>query len=284
MLRRSYNNLLWGSLHGALRASLAKTNQMANSCLLMSLQRKNMWYVFWLFSLCSNGCCIFICAFIYSCSHKIIWSLQGIIPLIKWERATLTPLVLACILFTTVALFPSIILPSTPSMWVAGMTFGYGYGFLLIMSAVAIGVSLPYLIGSLIHHKIQVSTLCCCGRFLHIVHKRLVPEFLYLILSRTWIGLVRKIPKECISDKISRWGRLVWSISSCGIDKNISFPLHHIQLLCCCNQCKIWTLYLRVHIGNGTRCFGGHLHVSLSWPCLWMLLYLGCMLRFCFQW
>uniref|UniRef100_A0A7C9D6F4 VTT domain-containing protein n=1 Tax=Opuntia streptacantha TaxID=393608 RepID=A0A7C9D6F4_OPUST len=40
-------------------------------------------------------------------------------------------------------------------MWVAGMTFGYGYGFLLIMSAVAIGVSLPYLIGSLIHHKIQ---------------------------------------------------------------------------------------------------------------------------------
>lgn len=80
---------------------------------------------------------------------------KGIIPLIKWERSTFTPPVLACILFTTVALFPTIILPSTPSMWVAGMTFGYGYGFLLIMSAVVFGVSLPYFIGSLIHHKIQ---------------------------------------------------------------------------------------------------------------------------------
>lgn len=80
---------------------------------------------------------------------------KGIIPLIKWERSTFTPPVLACILFTTVALFPTIILPSTPSMWVAGMTFGYGYGFLLIMSAVVFGVSLPYFIGSLIHDKIQ---------------------------------------------------------------------------------------------------------------------------------
>lgn len=44
-------------------------------------------------------------------------------------------------------------------MWVAGMTFGYGYGFLLIMSGVAIGVSLPFFIGSLFHHKIQVSIL-----------------------------------------------------------------------------------------------------------------------------
>lgn len=80
---------------------------------------------------------------------------KGIIPIINWVRSTFTPLVLAYILFTTVAIFPTIILPSTPSMWVAGMTFGYGYGFLLIMPAMSIGVSLPYFIGSLFHHKVQ---------------------------------------------------------------------------------------------------------------------------------
>lgn len=80
---------------------------------------------------------------------------KGIIPIIKWERSTFSTPVLVFILFITVALFPTILIPSSPSMWVAGMTFGYGLGFLLIMSAVFIGVSLPYLIGSIFHHKIQ---------------------------------------------------------------------------------------------------------------------------------
>lgn len=80
---------------------------------------------------------------------------KGIIPIIKWERSTFSTPVLAVLIFVTVALFPTIILPSSPSMWVAGMTFGYGFGFLLIMPAVIIGVSLPYLIGSLFYHKIQ---------------------------------------------------------------------------------------------------------------------------------
>ncbi|KAK9716482.1 hypothetical protein RND81_06G236300 [Saponaria officinalis] len=80
---------------------------------------------------------------------------KGITPIIRWETSTFSDPVLALLLFITVALFPTILLPSTPSMWVAGMTFGYGYGFLLIMSAVIIGVSIPYLIGSLFHHKIE---------------------------------------------------------------------------------------------------------------------------------
>ncbi|KAL9231067.1 hypothetical protein vseg_006335 [Gypsophila vaccaria] len=80
---------------------------------------------------------------------------KGITPIIRWETTSFSDPVLAFILFTTVALFPTILLPSTPSMWVAGMTFGYGFGFLLIMPAVVIGVSLPYLVGSLFHHKIQ---------------------------------------------------------------------------------------------------------------------------------
>ncbi|KAL9246777.1 hypothetical protein vseg_020270 [Gypsophila vaccaria] len=80
---------------------------------------------------------------------------KGITPIIRWETSTFSDPVLGLLLFITVALFPTILIPSTPSMWVAGMTFGYGYGFLLIMSAVIIGVSVPYLIGSIFHHKIQ---------------------------------------------------------------------------------------------------------------------------------
>ncbi|XP_022849698.1 transmembrane protein 64-like [Olea europaea var. sylvestris] len=81
---------------------------------------------------------------------------KEIIPIIIWERETFSKSMLALLVFSSIALFPTLLLPSTPSMWVAGMTFGYGYGFLLIIGAVAIGVSLPYLIGFLFHHKIQV--------------------------------------------------------------------------------------------------------------------------------
>ncbi|PWA34457.1 SNARE associated Golgi protein [Artemisia annua] len=80
---------------------------------------------------------------------------KGVIPILKWETETFSKPVLAVLIFTSVALFPSILLPSTPSMWVAGMTFGYAYGFLLIIGGVVIGTSLPYFIGSLFYHKIE---------------------------------------------------------------------------------------------------------------------------------
>ncbi|CAK9135945.1 unnamed protein product [Ilex paraguariensis] len=80
---------------------------------------------------------------------------KEIIPIINWEKATFSTPVLGLLIFVSVALFPTFLLPSSPSMWVAGMTFGYGFGFLLIMGGVAIGISLPYFIGSLFHHKIQ---------------------------------------------------------------------------------------------------------------------------------
>lgn len=80
---------------------------------------------------------------------------KEVIPLINWERSTFSTPVLAILIVASVALFPTILLPSTPSMWVAGMTFGYGFGFLMIFGGVAIGVSLPYFLGSLFYHKIQ---------------------------------------------------------------------------------------------------------------------------------
>lgn len=80
---------------------------------------------------------------------------KEIIPILNWETRTFSSPVLAVLVYASVALFPTLLLPSTPSMWVAGMTFGYGFGFLLIIAAVPIGVSLPYFIGHLFHHKIQ---------------------------------------------------------------------------------------------------------------------------------
>lgn len=89
----------------------------------------------------------------------LICCFQDVIPVINWEMKTFSTPVLAVLVFASVALFPTLLLPSTPSMWVAGMTFGYGYGFLLIISAAAIGVSLPFFIGSIFHHKIEVHAL-----------------------------------------------------------------------------------------------------------------------------
>ncbi|XP_057977004.1 uncharacterized protein LOC131164070 [Malania oleifera] len=80
---------------------------------------------------------------------------KEIIPLINWETTTFSTPVLAVVIFASVALFPTLLLPSTPSMWAAGMTFGYGFGFLLIIAGAAVGISLPYFIGSLFYHKIQ---------------------------------------------------------------------------------------------------------------------------------
>ncbi|KAM3343752.1 hypothetical protein BC332_00476 [Capsicum chinense] len=80
---------------------------------------------------------------------------KEIIPILNWETRTFSTPVLAVLVYASVALFPTLLLPSTPSMWVAGMTFGYGYGFLLIIGAVPIGVSLPYFIGHLFRHRIQ---------------------------------------------------------------------------------------------------------------------------------
>ncbi|KAL5079296.1 hypothetical protein RYX36_007717 [Vicia faba] len=77
------------------------------------------------------------------------------IPLINWQEETFTTKQLALIVFASISIFPTILLPSSPSMWFAGVIFGYLYGFLIIMSATVIGVSLLFLIGSMFHHKIE---------------------------------------------------------------------------------------------------------------------------------
>jgi hypothetical protein len=92
-------------------------------------------------------------------SLKYLPTFQVVIPIIEWEEATFSRPVLAMVLFTCIALFPSFLLPSSPCMWTAGMAFGYGYGFLIITGAISIGMSLPFFIGSLFHERLHVSML-----------------------------------------------------------------------------------------------------------------------------
>lgn len=81
---------------------------------------------------------------------------KEVIPIINWLTKTFSPSVLAAIVFGALTLFPTLLLPTTPFKWVAGMTFGYGIGFLLISAGYVVGVSLPYLIGHhLFLHKIK---------------------------------------------------------------------------------------------------------------------------------
>jgi uncharacterized membrane protein YdjX (TVP38/TMEM64 family) len=41
-------------------------------------------------------------------------------------------------------------------MWLAGMIFGYGIGFVIIMVGTTIGMVLPYLIGLVFRERIHV--------------------------------------------------------------------------------------------------------------------------------
>ncbi|XP_021756233.1 Golgi apparatus membrane protein TVP38-like [Chenopodium quinoa] len=81
---------------------------------------------------------------------------KEVIPVVLWLIQTCSPPVLAAILFAAIALCPLLLLPTVQFKWIVGMTFGYGIGFLLIMAAVTVAVSLPYFIAYyLFLHKIE---------------------------------------------------------------------------------------------------------------------------------
>ncbi|XP_076918257.1 uncharacterized protein LOC143578631 [Bidens hawaiensis] len=97
---------------------------------------------------------LFIIIFVVLLAVALIYD-KEVIPILNWETKTFKKPMLAILIVSSVALFPAMVLPSTPSMWVAGMTFGYGFGFLLSIGGVIIGTSLPYFIGSIFYHKIE---------------------------------------------------------------------------------------------------------------------------------
>ncbi|KAA8545345.1 hypothetical protein F0562_020129 [Nyssa sinensis] len=70
-----------------------------------------------------------------------------LVPILQWEATAFGRPVLAIVLVVSLALFPVFLIPSGPSMWLAGMIFGYGLGFIIIMVGTTVGMILPYLIG-----------------------------------------------------------------------------------------------------------------------------------------
>lgn len=74
----------------------------------------------------------------------------------KWEASAFNRRELAFILAASLAVFPVFLIPSGPSMWLAGMIFGYVFGFFIIMIGTTIGMILPYMIGLLFRDRIHV--------------------------------------------------------------------------------------------------------------------------------
>ncbi|KAL0012943.1 hypothetical protein SO802_000012 [Lithocarpus litseifolius] len=80
---------------------------------------------------------------------------EVLIPLMQWEATAFGRPVLALVLVASLAFFPVFLIPSGPSMWLSGMIFGYGLGFVITMVGTTIGMILSYLIGLLFRDRIH---------------------------------------------------------------------------------------------------------------------------------
>ncbi|KAL5728562.1 hypothetical protein ACHQM5_001632 [Ranunculus cassubicifolius] len=78
-----------------------------------------------------------------------------LVPTLRWEATAFGRPVLALVLVASLAFFPLLFIPSGPSMWLAGMIFGYGLGFVIIMVGTTIGMVLPYMVGLLFRDRIH---------------------------------------------------------------------------------------------------------------------------------
>ncbi|CAM0873390.1 unnamed protein product [Alopecurus aequalis] len=78
-----------------------------------------------------------------------------LMPIMQWEASAFGRPVLALVLVASLALLPLILVPSGPSMWLAGMIFGYGWGFVIIMVGTTLGMVVSYWIGSLFRERLH---------------------------------------------------------------------------------------------------------------------------------
>lgn len=78
-----------------------------------------------------------------------------LIPILQWEATAFGRPVLALVLVASLALFPVFLIPSGPSMWLAGMIFGYGIGFVIIMVGTSIGMILPFFVSLFFRDRIH---------------------------------------------------------------------------------------------------------------------------------
>uniref|UniRef100_A0A453PUM2 VTT domain-containing protein n=1 Tax=Aegilops tauschii subsp. strangulata TaxID=200361 RepID=A0A453PUM2_AEGTS len=87
--------------------------------------------------------------------HRARGGAQVLFPIMKWEASAFGRPVLALVLVASLAIFPLILVPSGPSMWLAGMIFGYGWGFVIIIVGTTLGMVGAYWIGSLFRERLH---------------------------------------------------------------------------------------------------------------------------------
>lgn len=95
----------------------------------------------------------------------------------RWEATSFGRPVLAIVLVISMSVFPTVFLPSTPSMWLTGIIFGYRLGLLIIMVGTGIGMSIPYWIGSLFLHRIHVIFIISISLITSCLHMIVCAEF-----------------------------------------------------------------------------------------------------------
>jgi hypothetical protein len=106
--------------------------------------------------------------FLFACMFSIVlgyafikWGVpflfeKVLMPIMEWESTAFGRPVLAVVLIASLAIFPIVFIPSGPSMWLSGMIFGYGLGFVIIMVGTTIGMVVPYMIGCSFRDRINV--------------------------------------------------------------------------------------------------------------------------------
>ncbi|CAD6203794.1 unnamed protein product [Miscanthus lutarioriparius] len=122
---------------------------------ILSEQPKSRSFIWWMKVLL--GCFLLILVGYVFVKWGVPFAFEKVLlPIMQWEASAFGRPVLAVVLVASLALFPVILVPSGPSMWLAGMIFGYGWGFLIIMVGTTIGMVVPYWIGSLFRERLHV--------------------------------------------------------------------------------------------------------------------------------
>ncbi|KAJ1427092.1 SNARE associated Golgi protein [Sesbania bispinosa] len=111
---------------------------------------------FWWWMKCFLWCFVIVILALILMKWGVPFFFEKILyPIMEWEATAFGRPVLALVLVSSLALFPVFLIPSGPSMWLAGMIFGYDFGFFIIMVGTTIGMVLPYLIGLLFRDRIH---------------------------------------------------------------------------------------------------------------------------------
>lgn len=83
-------------------------------------------------------------------------TLQVVIPSLEWADTTLSKPLLVLVIISSLTILPIFLAPSSPLIWLAGISFGYFWGYVLVIVGMSLGMSITYVIGRrLLHDRVQ---------------------------------------------------------------------------------------------------------------------------------